>query len=82
VSTWLHHYGYNALRELYRKRRTKMERQAFHRLLVLTVLVMTLVGLNAHPAVAADSDDDPTPRIAPIQTKPASQTYGHWAAEW
>ena len=59
-----------------------MERQAFHRLLVLTVLVMALVGLNAHPAVAADSDDDSTPRIAPIQTKPASQTYGHWAAEW
>ena len=59
-----------------------MERQAFHRLLVLTVLVMALVGLNAHPAVAADSDDDPTPRIAPIQTKPASQTYGCWAAEW
>jgi hypothetical protein len=59
-----------------------MERKALHRLLVLTVLVMALVGLHAHPAVAADTDDDPRPRIAPIQTKPEGQTYGRWAAEW
>jgi hypothetical protein len=43
---------------------------------------MALVGLNAHPAVAADTDDDSTPRIAPIQTEPEGQTYGRWAAEW
>jgi hypothetical protein len=59
-----------------------MERQALHRLLVLTVLAMALVGLNARPAVTADTDDDPRLRIAPIQTKPAGQTYGRWAAEW
>jgi hypothetical protein len=59
-----------------------MERKAFHRLLVLTVLVMALVGLNTHPAFAADTDDDQRPRIAPIGTRPEGQTYGRWAAEW
>jgi hypothetical protein len=59
-----------------------MERKTLHRLLVLTVLVMALVGLNAHQAVAADTDDDHRPLIAPIHTRPAGQTYGRWAAEW
>src|SRR5262245_40018690 len=59
-----------------------MERKALPRVLVLTVLVMALVGLNTPPAVAADFDDDPTPRIAPIHTEPAGQTYGRWAAAW
>jgi hypothetical protein len=59
-----------------------MERKALYRLLVLTVLVMALVGLSPHPAVAADTDDDQRPRIAPIGTRPEGQTYGRWAAEW
>lgn len=60
-----------------------MERKALYRLLVLTILIiMALVGLNAHPAVAGDTDDDMRPLIAPIRTKPAGQTYGRWAAEW
>jgi hypothetical protein len=59
-----------------------MERKALHRLLLLTVLAMALVGLNAHSAVAAETDDDQRPRIAPIGTRPEGQTYGRWAAEW
>ena len=59
-----------------------MERKALHRLLVLAVVVLTPVGLNSQLAVAADTDDDQRPRIAPIQTKPEGQTYGRWAAEW
>lgn len=59
-----------------------MERKALYRLLVLAVLAMALLGLNAHPAVAADTDDDLSPLIAPIRTEPAGQTYGRWAAEW
>jgi hypothetical protein len=63
-----------------------MERKALHRLLMLTVLVMALVSLNAHPAVATDRDDDKDddhkPRIASIQSRPEGQTYGRWAAEW
>jgi len=55
-----------------------MERKAFYRLVVLTVLVMALVGLNAHPAVAKDDDIV----IAPISSTPEGQTYGRWAAEW
>ena len=59
-----------------------MERKALQRFLALTVLVMSLLGRNAHPAVAADTDDDQRALIAPIQTTPAGQTYGRWAAEW
>jgi hypothetical protein len=53
-----------------------MERKALHRLLVLAVFVLTPLGLNSQLAVAADTDDDQRPRIAPIQTKPEGQTYG------
>src|SRR5215475_14736775 len=66
----------------YQKRKTNMERKALHRLLLLTVLVMTLGGLNAPSATAEDSDDAPRPPIAPIQTIPEGQTYGRWAAAW
>src|SRR5215510_4122707 len=59
-----------------------MERKALDRLLVLTVLVMALVGLNAQSTIAADTDDDEIPLIAPIRTSPEGQTYGRWAAEW
>jgi hypothetical protein len=63
-----------------------MERKDLHRLLTLTVLLMALVSLNAHPAVATDRDDDKDddhkPRIARIDAKPQGQTYGRWAAEW
>jgi len=59
-----------------------MERKALHKLPLLTVLVVLLMGLNPHSALAADTDDDGTPRIAGIQTKPEGQTYGRWAAEW
>ena len=55
-----------------------MERKALHRLHVLTVLVMVLVGLNAHPQSPAL---ERTRVIAPIQTEPEGQTYGRWAAE-
>jgi hypothetical protein len=69
-----------------KKGRTKMERKDLHRLLTLTVLLMALVSLNAHPAVATDRDDDKDddhkPRIARIDAKPQGQTYGRWAAEW
>jgi hypothetical protein len=50
--------------------------------LVLAVLAMALVGLNVHLTVAADTDDDEIPLIAPIRTTPEGQTYGRWAAEW
>ena len=56
-----------------------MERKALH---VLTVLVMALVGLNAHPTIAADKCVDLNSRIAPIKSEPAGQSYGRWAAEW
>src|SRR5215216_167820 len=68
--------------ESYQKRKTNMERKALHRLLLLTVLAMALVGLNAPSATAEDRDDAPRPQIAPIQTIPEGQTYGCWAAEW
>jgi hypothetical protein len=41
-----------------------------------------LVGLIAFICAASAQADDQTPRIAPIHTKPAGQTYGRWAAEW
>jgi hypothetical protein len=41
-----------------------------------------LVGLVAFLGAASAQADDPTPRLAPIHTKPAGQTYGRWAAEW
>ena len=44
-----------------------MEWKALHRLLLLTVLVMALVGLNALSATAEDRDDAPRPQIAPNQ---------------
>jgi hypothetical protein len=43
---------------------------------------MALVGLHAHPAVAADREGDRRPVIAPVDTEPGGQTYGRWAAEW
>jgi hypothetical protein len=59
-----------------------MERKALYRLLMLTVLVNALAGLNAPPDTAEDKHDTPRPQIAPIKTTPAGQTYGRWAAEW
>lgn len=59
-----------------------MEQKAFHRLLVLAVLAMALVGLNIPPAVAGDKGNGWGALIAPIQTEPAGQTYGRWAAAW
>lgn len=59
-----------------------MERKALPSLLMLTVLVMVLAGLNAPAATAADRHDAPRPQIAPIKTIPAGQTYGRWAAAW
>jgi hypothetical protein len=41
-----------------------------------------LVGLVACICAASAQADDPTPRIAPIHTRPAGQTYGRWAVEW
>lgn len=53
------------------------------RLLLLTVLVMALVDLHAHRAIAADQQGyRGRPAIAPIDTEPEGQTYGRWAAEW
>jgi hypothetical protein len=40
------------------------------------------VGLFACRWAASAQADDPPPRIAPIHTTPAGQTYGRWAAEW
>jgi hypothetical protein len=59
-----------------------MKKLGLHRLLVLTVLALALVGLNVHLTVAADIDDDEIPLIAPIRATPEGQTYGRWAAEW
>jgi hypothetical protein len=59
-----------------------MEQKDFPRLLVLTVLIVTLVSLNIPPAFTADTDDDQRLLIAPIGTRPEGQTYGRWAAEW
>lgn len=58
-----------------------MERNALYRSFTLTVLVMAVAVLHANLAVAADKKN-PVPLIAPIDTKPAGQTYGRWAAEW
>ena len=41
-----------------------------------------LVGLVACLCAAWAQADDPAPRIAPIHSKPAGQTYGRWAADW
>jgi hypothetical protein len=41
-----------------------------------------LVGLATVLWAASAQADDPTPRLAPIHTTPAGQTYGRWAAEW
>ena len=41
-----------------------------------------LIGLFAFLCTASAQAHDPRPRIAPIHTKPAGQTYGRWAAEW
>jgi hypothetical protein len=58
-----------------------MEQKVLHRLLILAVFVVALVSLNSYP-VTADTEDDSSPRIAQIGTKPEGQTYGRWAAEW
>jgi hypothetical protein len=57
-------------------------RNPFHRLLAPSVLAIALVGLNASSALANGADHRGRPRIAPIHTEPAGQTYGRWAAEW
>jgi hypothetical protein len=59
-----------------------MERKALHKLPLVIVVVVSLLGLNPHLALAADTDDDERPGIAGIHTKPEGQTYGRWAAEW
>jgi hypothetical protein len=59
-----------------------MERNALHKLFLVIVVALSLLGLNPHLALAADTDDDERPGIAGIQTKPEGQTYGRWAAEW
>jgi hypothetical protein len=66
-----------------KKRRTQMEPKALHKLPLLAVLVVSLMGMNLYySALAADTDDDQRLRIAGIHTKPEGQTYGRWAAEW
>lgn len=59
-----------------------MKRNAIHRSLVLTVLVMTAAILNTYPTKAANKDDGLKPVIAQIDAEPSDQTYGRWAAEW
>ena len=60
-----------------------MEPKALHKLPLLAVLVVSLMGMNLYySALAADTDDDQRLRIAGIHTKPEGQTYGRWAAEW
>ena len=59
-----------------------MERKALHILLLVLVVVVSLLGLNPHLTLAADTDDDERPGIVGIHTKPEGQTYGRWAAEW
>ena len=59
-----------------------MARKALNKPLVLSILGMTVVSLNACPAVAANPDKDQGPPIAPIKTSPEGQTYGRWAVEW
>jgi hypothetical protein len=59
-----------------------MERKALHILPLVIVVVVSLLGLNPHLALGADTDDDERPGIAGIQTKPEGQTYGRWAAQW
>ena len=59
-----------------------MEQKTLHRLLMVSVLVLALVGLNAPPAVPGDRDHDSMPLIAPIRAEPEGQTYGRWAAAW
>lgn len=41
-----------------------------------------LVSIFAFLCVSSVHANGPAPRIAPINTKPAGQTYGRWAAEW
>ena len=59
-----------------------MKRKASYRFLVLTVLGIALMGMTAYPAVATDTARISLPVVAPIQTIPAGQTYGRWAAAW
>lgn len=49
---------------------------------VLIPAVIAFFGLSACPAVAAETDDDASRFIAPIQSNPNGQSYGRWAAEW
>src|SRR5262245_22534911 len=65
-----------------RKGGTQMERNTLHKLILVIVVGLLLLGLNPHLALAADTDDDERPGIAGIHTKPEGQTYGRWAAEW
>ena len=61
-----------------------MERKTLHKfsLGLVIVVVLSLLGLNPHSALAGDTDDDEIPLIAPIRTSPEGQTYGRWAVEW
>jgi hypothetical protein len=47
--------------------------------IVLAGVVTSVLALSVVPSARAG---DATPRIAPIPTSPAGQTYGRWAAAW
>jgi hypothetical protein len=47
--------------------------------IVLAGVVTSALALSVVPSARAG---DSTPRIAPIPTSPAGQTYGRWAAAW
>src|SRR5262245_2976080 len=53
-----------------------MKHRALSGCLALIVFAVGLAGLLPHPAVAQE------PYIQPINSLPAGQTYGRWAATW
>lgn len=61
------------------------KRQGLTMVGLVTGLVLGAANLaNARqgPLFALEGSGDPRPSIAPIDTQPAGQTYGRWAAEW
>ena len=41
-----------------------------------------LAGVCLSPGIAFARANDPAPHIAQVNTKPAGQSYGRWAAQW
>ena len=49
---------------------------------ILCVWFAVLAGVCLSPGSASAQPHGPAPQVAQINTKPAGQSYGRWAAEW